>query len=170
MRNQRIIKLTVCVTIVLFFGLIFMPMISSQQNKINSLEETRKITLNNSPILIKNITYEVSGNPLIGWEILFTVEIVDNAIVDRVVFDLEPFGERPGLPFSDNIEPYQWNLVTRSKPKCIMRVTAYGPTGTDVRELDLSNIITRTYIFSLNKLLSNLLIIRILQKVLICWV
>jgi hypothetical protein len=32
----------------------------------------------------------------------------DNAAVDRVEFDIEPFGENPGLPYVDNEPPYEW--------------------------------------------------------------
>jgi hypothetical protein len=32
----------------------------------------------------------------------------DNADIDRVEFDIEPFGEREGLPFKDYDPPYEW--------------------------------------------------------------
>ncbi len=32
----------------------------------------------------------------------------DNAVVDRVEFDIEPFGQHPGLPFVDSEPPYEW--------------------------------------------------------------
>jgi hypothetical protein len=32
----------------------------------------------------------------------------DNAVVDRVEFDIEPFGQHPGLPFVDTEPPYEW--------------------------------------------------------------
>lgn len=137
MGNKRYSKLVVCVTLVLFIGIIFMPMISSQQIKKNALEEYLKEAQNDPPLLIKNITYNASYNYPEGWSILFTVEIVDNATVDCVEFDLEPFGQRPGLPFSDYDAPYQWLFVTRSRPMGLMRVTAFGPTGIDIKEFDL---------------------------------
>ncbi|MFA5103125.1 MAG: hypothetical protein WC525_08220, partial [Candidatus Thermoplasmatota archaeon] len=32
----------------------------------------------------------------------------DNAVVDRVEFDIEPFGQHPGLPYVDMEPPYEW--------------------------------------------------------------
>jgi hypothetical protein len=32
----------------------------------------------------------------------------DNAVVDRVEFDIEPFGQNPGLPYVDDEPPYEW--------------------------------------------------------------
>jgi len=32
----------------------------------------------------------------------------DNAVVSRVEFDIEPFGQHPGLPFVDTEPPYEW--------------------------------------------------------------
>jgi hypothetical protein len=32
----------------------------------------------------------------------------DNAAVDRVEFDIEPFGQHPGLPYVDSEPPYEW--------------------------------------------------------------
>lgn len=32
----------------------------------------------------------------------------DNALVSRVEFDIEPFGQHPGLPFVDTEPPYEW--------------------------------------------------------------
>jgi hypothetical protein len=32
----------------------------------------------------------------------------DNAVVDRVEFDIEPFGQHPGLPYVDSEPPYEW--------------------------------------------------------------
>ncbi len=32
----------------------------------------------------------------------------DNAAIDRVEFDIEPFGQNPGLPFVDTEPPYEW--------------------------------------------------------------
>jgi len=32
----------------------------------------------------------------------------DNAVVDRVEFDIEPFGQNPGLPYVDYEAPYEW--------------------------------------------------------------
>jgi hypothetical protein len=32
----------------------------------------------------------------------------DNAVVDRVEFDIEPFGQNPGLPYVDSTPPYEW--------------------------------------------------------------
>jgi hypothetical protein len=32
----------------------------------------------------------------------------DNAVVDRVEFDIEPFGQNPGLPYIDYEAPYEW--------------------------------------------------------------
>jgi len=32
----------------------------------------------------------------------------DNAAVDRVEFDIEPFGQHPGLPYVDAVPPYEW--------------------------------------------------------------
>jgi hypothetical protein len=32
----------------------------------------------------------------------------DNAVVDRVEFDIEPFGQYPGLPYVDTEPPYEW--------------------------------------------------------------
>ena len=32
----------------------------------------------------------------------------DNAVVDRVEFDIEPFGQHPGLPFVDTEAPFEW--------------------------------------------------------------
>jgi hypothetical protein len=36
------------------------------------------------------------------------VDAIDNAEIDRVEFDIEPFGERDGLPYIDNSYPYEW--------------------------------------------------------------
>jgi hypothetical protein len=36
------------------------------------------------------------------------VDATDNAEVDRVEFDIEPFGERNGLPYKDDTPPYEW--------------------------------------------------------------
>jgi len=37
-------------------------------------------------------------------------DATDNAEIDRVEFDIEPFGERPGvLPYVDDTPPYEWN-------------------------------------------------------------
>ena len=35
-------------------------------------------------------------------------DATDNAGVSRVEFDIEPFGEREGLPYVDNEPPYEW--------------------------------------------------------------
>jgi len=32
----------------------------------------------------------------------------DNAVVSRVEFDIEPFGQHPGLPYVDDEAPYEW--------------------------------------------------------------
>ena len=32
----------------------------------------------------------------------------DNAGLEKVEFDIEPFGKRPGLPFVDTVPPYKW--------------------------------------------------------------
>jgi hypothetical protein len=32
----------------------------------------------------------------------------DNGVVDRVEFDIEPFGQHPGLPYVDSEPPYEW--------------------------------------------------------------
>ena len=32
----------------------------------------------------------------------------DNGVIDRVEFDIEPFGQHPGLPFVDTEPPYEW--------------------------------------------------------------
>jgi hypothetical protein len=32
----------------------------------------------------------------------------DNAVIDRVEFDIEPFGQHPGLPYVDTEPPYEW--------------------------------------------------------------
>jgi hypothetical protein len=32
----------------------------------------------------------------------------DNAVVDRVEFDIEPFGQHPGLPYVDTEAPFEW--------------------------------------------------------------
>ena len=32
----------------------------------------------------------------------------DNAAIDRVEFDIEPFGQHPGLPYVDSEPPYEW--------------------------------------------------------------
>jgi hypothetical protein len=41
----------------------------------------------------------------------------DNAMVDRVEFDIEPFGQHPGLPYVDTEPPYEWFCnVSEMKP------------------------------------------------------
>jgi hypothetical protein len=32
----------------------------------------------------------------------------DNGVIDRVEFDIEPFGQHPGLPYVDTEPPYEW--------------------------------------------------------------
>jgi len=32
----------------------------------------------------------------------------DNAVIDYVEFDIEPFGQNPGLPYVDAVPPYEW--------------------------------------------------------------
>ncbi len=41
----------------------------------------------------------------------------DNAVIDRVEFDLEPFGEREGLPYVDENPPYEWYCDEEVKNK-----------------------------------------------------
>jgi hypothetical protein len=43
----------------------------------------------------------------------------DNAVIDRVEFDIEPFGSHPGLPYVDTEPPYEW----------LCNVTEIGPGG-----------------------------------------
>jgi len=35
-------------------------------------------------------------------------DVTENAELDRVEFDIEPFGKRPGLPFKDYTPPWEW--------------------------------------------------------------
>ena len=45
------------------------------------------------------------------------VEATDNAEIDRVEFDIEPFGKRPGLPYIDETPPYEWYCDVKTKSK-----------------------------------------------------
>ncbi|GAH13366.1 unnamed protein product, partial [marine sediment metagenome] len=43
-------------------------------------------------------------------------DATDNAEIDRVEFDIEPFGERPGiLPYVDDTPPYEWECDVGAK-------------------------------------------------------
>jgi len=45
----------------------------------------------------------------------------DNAIIDRVEFDIEPFGQHPGLPYVDTEPPYEWFCnVSEMNTGCIV--------------------------------------------------
>jgi hypothetical protein len=52
-------------------------------------------------------------------------EASDNAVIDRVEFDIEPFGERPGLPYADYEPPYEWwcDVQNKSRPRDPMYTT-----------------------------------------------
>ena len=39
---------------------------------------------------------------------LVRADATDNAEVEKVTFDIEPFGQRPGLPYVDTSPPYEW--------------------------------------------------------------
>ena len=47
----------------------------------------------------------------------------DNAEMDRVEFDIEPFGQHPGLPWADTTPPYSW--------KCTIDISRPRPLPTD---------------------------------------
>jgi hypothetical protein len=72
---------------------------------------------------------------------LVIAEATDNAGIERVDFDIEPFGQRPGLPWSDYTPPYEWlcnekqlskTLKIQPSPTGVMvqiRATAYDESG-----------------------------------------
>jgi hypothetical protein len=56
----------------------------------------------------------------------------DNSMIERVEFDIEPFGERPDLPYKDYSPPYEWlcDVPIRSKSKALMQdIDDPHPTG-----------------------------------------
>ena len=68
-------------------------------------------------------------------------DATDNAGVERVDFDIEPFGQRPNLPYSDYNEPFQWlceegpiartkaNVPYKAGVMVQVRATAYDDSG-----------------------------------------
>ncbi|MCK4364937.1 MAG: DUF2341 domain-containing protein [Thermoplasmatales archaeon] len=61
------------------------------------------------------------------------VDATDNAGVERVDFDIEPYSQRPGLPWSDYTPPYIWTCdvepAGHSEPLVQIMATAYDEAG-----------------------------------------
>jgi len=56
----------------------------------------------------------------------------DNAEIEKVEFDIEPFGEREGLPYVDDTYPYEWNCDVEKKNDLIQILLAEHPLGVNV--------------------------------------
>jgi hypothetical protein len=83
----------------------------SEDNKGNVEDKTE--TPNSRSIKIDwgipfvTITYPTNEQRLdMGFTVTATAE--DNVGLEKVEFDISPFGERPGLPFEDKAPPYEW--------------------------------------------------------------
>jgi hypothetical protein len=63
----------------------------------------------------------------------------DNAVVLRVEFDIEPFGERPGLPYVDTEAPYEWF--------CDVPISRPRPLGTADPKARGVNLMVRAQVF-----------------------
>ena len=64
----------------------------------------------------------------------------DNAEIDRVEFDIEPFGERPGiLPYVDDTPPYEWECDVG--PKSIIHSLSNDPQPAGV------NVMVRAQVY-----------------------
>ena len=63
----------------------------------------------------------------------FTVraDATDNCEVDRVEFDIEPFGQRPGLPYVDSTPPYEWScdIEPQKGTNLMIRAQVYDSSG-----------------------------------------
>lgn len=56
----------------------------------------------------------------------------DNVGIERVEFDIEPFGERPGLPYADYDYPYEWYCDVKNKSRVIPRDNILRIAGVNV--------------------------------------
>ena len=63
----------------------------------------------------------------------------DNAEIDRVEFDIEPFGERTGLPYVDDTPPYEWECNVG--PKSIIHSLSDDPQPAGV------NVMVRAQVY-----------------------
>lgn len=57
---------------------------------------------------------------------------IDNAQIDRVEFDIEPFGERDGLPYVDDEPPYEWYCDVDQEDSLSSFVRSVGTFGVNV--------------------------------------
>lgn len=57
----------------------------------------------------------------------------DNAIIEKVEFDIEPFGERPNLPYEDFEAPYEWFCTVGPKARAKNIDTLAGGTNVMLR-------------------------------------
>ena len=99
-------------------------------------------------------------------------DATDNAGIERVDFDIYPFSQNPGLPWSDFTPPYAWNCtVMRSRNKdnspqpaavsVLVRATAYDVSGQYwIHEISVTimnwNSRGRVFVFNLKTLLDKL--------------
>ena len=77
------------------------------------------------------------------WDIPFwvTADASDNMFIDRVEFDIEPFGERAGLPYEDNVAPYEWYCDVDQKARILASLELDDPSITGV------NVMVRAQVF-----------------------
>ena len=61
-----------------------------------------------------------------------TASPTDNVGIDRVEFDIEPFGERDGLPYVDREPPYEWHCDVNQKGRLDPTTFLTGMLGTNV--------------------------------------
>lgn len=55
----------------------------------------------------------------------------DNVGIDRVEFDIEPFGEREGLPYVDTEPPYEWHCDVKQGESIGIDALGFGVLGTN---------------------------------------
>ena len=64
---------------------------------------------------------------------LVTAEVTDNAGIEWVDFDIEPFDQRPGLPYVDNSPPYTWTCDVGPIARPRLRFTPPQKLGVSVQ-------------------------------------
>jgi hypothetical protein len=64
---------------------------------------------------------------------LVTAEVEDNAGIEWVDFDIEPFDQRPGLPYVDNSPPYTWTCDVGPIARPRVRFTPPQKLGVSVQ-------------------------------------
>ena len=70
----------------------------------------------------------------------------DNTGVDRVEFDIEPFGERPGLPYVDDSPPYEWYCDEEQSDTARSKQLFSSPLFNNIRAAGV-NVMVRAQVY-----------------------